>query len=212
MLTTIFITLLFLNFSVETEESILSLFDINFIKNIDIKDKDKNFNFEKEKKEVISINDKMKRVSCLNLINELMKKDTSIKDKFKNLKNENKDNFKSFINNITQSCIHQIKNEEIDNILNYDNKNIKDEYFKILKLDENIQKLLEQNEIIRKLKEIEMEKSIKNKRIKMVIYTIGVILFSVILWILLKKNKKEKNENNKDNLGEKNKKIKNKRK
>ena len=209
MLTTIFITFLFLNISVETEESILSLFDINFIKNFDFKDKNKNFNFEKEKKEVISINDKMKRVSCLNLINELMKKDISIKEKFKNLKNENKDNFKSFINNITQSCIHQIKNDEIDNILNYDNKNIKDEYFKILKLDENIQKLLEQNEIIRKLKEIEI---IKNKRIKVIIYTIGVILFSVILWILLNKNKKEKNENNKDNLGEKNKKTKNKRK
>ena len=211
MLKKIFVTLLFLNFNIKTEESLSSLFDINFIKNIDIKDKNKNFNFDKEKKEVISINEKLKRVSCLNLINELIKKDTSIKDKFKNLKNENKDSFKSFINNITQSCIHEIKNDEIDNILNYDNKKIKEEYFKILKLDENIQKLLEQNEIIKKFKEIEIEKNIKNKRIKIIIYSIVVILFSVIFWILLNKNKKKKVENNKDNH-QKTKKTKNNKK
>ncbi len=212
MLTTILVILLFLNLNVETEESIPSLFDINFIKNINIKDKYKNFNFEKEKQEVISINEKMKKVSCLNLINELMKKDASLKDKFKNLKNENKDNYKSFIHNITQSCILQIKNEEVDMILNYHNKNIRDEFFKILKLDENIEKLLKQNEIIKKMKEIEIKNNTRNKRIKMVIYTICAILASTILWIILNKNKKEKNESHKDNINERNKKTKNKKK
>ena len=211
MLITILEFLLFLNFNVETEESIPKLFDINFIKNIKIKDKDKNFNFEKEKKQVISINEKMKTVSCLNLINELMKKDASLKDKFKNFKNENKENYKVFINNITQSCIQQIKNEEIDNILNYDNKNIKDEYFKILKLDENIEKLLKQNEIFKKMREIEIANNTKHKRVKIMVYTITCIFISLILWILLNKNKKEKKENHKDN-SERTKKIKNKKK
>ena len=192
----IFITIIFRFNIVKSEKSAFSLLDFNFSKIDDhILSKYKDFDFSEDKQNILSIKEKMKKVACLQLINNHIKTNNNeLKNKLKETKRENKVNFKMFIKNITDICIKNINKEEINKILNYlmiidKQVNINDN---LLRFNENFEKLLEKNEYDKKIKDIEIKKNNRKKLIQYLIYII-CIGFIFIVAILIFRNKKKKN-------------------
>ena len=184
-----------------TQKSFNSIFDIDFndISNDTLK-KYKDFDFYNDKKSIISIQDKLKKISCMNLINKFIKENTEIKKKLKEAKTENKQKYKIFIKNMTDNCINKINNDEINDILNYQNiiSNKINYNEELLKFNEYFDKLYNENEYDKKIKQIEIEKNERYYKIKMFIYFIGIVIFFIIIFLIRKPKKKiieDKNNN-----------------
>ena len=184
-----------------TQKSFNSIFDIDFndISNDTLK-KYKDFDFYNDKKSIISIQDKLKKISCMNLINKFIKENTEIKKKLKEAKAENKNKYKIFIKNMTDNCINKINNDEINDILNYQNiiSNKINYNEELLKFNEYFDKLYKENEYDKKIKQIENEKNERYYKIKMFIYFIGIVIFFIIIFLIRKPKKKiieDKNNN-----------------
>ena len=198
------------------EESFSSILDFDF-NNIsgDTLKKYKDFDFAKDKQNILSIQEKMKKVSCLKIINNVIKEaNNDLKNKLKQAKEENKENFKKFIKNLTETCTGKINKEEINKILDY--QNIIDKKNKVdndlIKFNENFDKLLKENEKSKKLKEIENEKMKRNYRIKMIVYIMGIIIICFVIISFGKKLKKKKVEEKDGKKEKKEKKDKSKKK
>jgi len=184
-----------------TQKSFNSIFDIDFndISNDTLK-KYKDFDFYNDKKSIISIQDKLKKISCMNLINKFIKENTEIKKKLKEAKTENKQKYKIFIKNMTDNCINKINNDEINDILNYQNiiSNKINYNEELLKFNEYFDKLYNENEYDKKIKQIEIEKNERYYKIKIFIYFIGIVIFFIIIFLIRKPKKKiieDKNNN-----------------
>ena len=179
----------------KSDKSFSSILDFDFLNsNDDILTKYKDFDFSQDKQNIISIQNKMKKVACLNLINQHIKENKiGLKKKLKEAKEENKENYKIFIKNITDICINQITDDEIKNLFNYQNIIYKENKVNsdLLKFNENFEKLLKNNELNKKLKEVENEKNKRYKRIKVFIYFICIIFIFVIIIIIFKRFKKK---------------------
>ena len=190
--------------SIKSTEYSYSLFDIDLDNiNDDVLSKFKDFDFAKEKQDIILIKEKMKKVACLNIISAIIKEaETDIKLKLKKAKDEYKNNFNKFINNMTDICINIIKEQDIKKILNHEN--FQDKNFPLdeesLKFEENLDKFLQENERIKTLEKIENEKKIRNKRI---LYSIVIGVIGILIFIIGRKIKKKKGEKN-DNKDDKN--------
>ena len=198
---------------IKTEEKISSIldFDINNNLNDDILTKNKDFDFLNDRNSVISIKNKTKKVACLMVIDKAIKNDNNLKNKLKEAKSENKVNYKKFIKNITDNCINHIKNEEVNKILDYQFTTLKDNGInaeELLQINVYLKELLEQNEIIIKLKELEIKIEIRNNIIKNIIFFILVIAICLIILYIFKYIKKTKKGEKDD---KKNKKTKDKK-
>ena len=108
---------------IKPEESSYSLLDFDF-KSVDdnILKSFNNFEFEKDKQDILKIQKKMKKVACLNIVIKAIKESKAdIINQLKAAKEENKNNFNKFINNMTNTCIKIIKEKDIKEILNHEN-------------------------------------------------------------------------------------------
>ena len=82
-----------------TEKTFNSILDIDFNDlNDDTLKQYKDFDFVNEKQNIIFIQEKLKKVSCLNLINKVLKENAEFKKKCKEAKTENKEKYKMFMN------------------------------------------------------------------------------------------------------------------
>ena len=202
----IFSLLLFNSYFVfiKSEESSYSLLDFDF-KSIDdnILKSFNDFEFAKDKEDIIKIQQKMKKIACLNIITKVIKESKSdIKNQLKAAKNQNKNNFNNFINNMTDTCVFKIKDKDVKQILNIDNFEKKN--FPLnredIKFKEHLTKLLEENDRIKKLEELELIRTKRNKIILNTVF-IGVgVLVILFIWNLLRK---KKNSNDSDEKKEK---------
>ena len=181
-------------------ETFSSIYDFDLNISEDILKKYKDFDFIKDKQNILSVQEKMKKVSCLNLINNIIKEaNDDLKNKLKEAKEENKENFRKFIKNITETCINKINKEEINKILDYQiiiDKTNKVNY-DLLNFNENFDKLKKENKKIKNLIELEKQKIIKNYRIKMAIYAGVIIIICFVIIFFLKNLKKKKIEEKK---------------
>ena len=192
-------------------ETFSSIYDFDLNISEDILKKYKDFDFIKDKQNILSVQEKMKKVSCLNLINNIIKEaNDDLKNKLKEAKEENKENFRKFIKNITETCINKINKEEINKILDY--QNIIDKTNKVnydlLNFNENFDKLKKENKKIKNLIELEKQKIIKNYRIKMAIYAGVIIIICFVIIFFLKNLKKKKIEEKEEKKGKSKKKMK----
>ena len=196
----IFITLyLLVFFNTKSKETSYPLFDID-VDNIndDFLSKFKGFDFAKDKQDIITIKQKMKKISCLNIIIATIKEaESDLKIKLKKAKDEYKNNFNIFINNMTNICMDIIKEQDIKKILNHENFENKNFilYEESIKFEENLDKFLIENEKIKKLEQIENDRKIRNKRILNSLI-IGAIM--IIIFIIIRKLKKKKEGNRED--------------
>ena len=173
----------------KTKKPFNSIFDLDFNDlNDDTLKKYKDFDFYYDKQNIISIKEKEKKVSCLNLINKILKDNNELKKKFKEAKMENKEKYKYFINNITDNCINKINKDEINEILNYENVISNKINFNedLLKINEFYDKFYVEKKVI--------DENIQSFRIKMFLYFSVVIIVFMILLILIVSSKKKKNE------------------
>ena len=192
-------------------ETFSSIYDFDLNISEDILKKYKDFDFIKDKQNILSVQEKMKKVSCLNLINNIIKEaNDDLKNKLKEAKEENKENFRKFIKNITETCINKINKEEINKILDY--QNIIDKTNKVnydlLNFNENFDKLKKENKKIKNLIELEKQKIIKNYRIKMAIYAGVIIIICFVIIFFIKNLKKKKIEEKEEKKGKSKKKMK----
>ena len=157
----------------------------------------------------------MKKLACLNIISAIIKEaETDIKLKLKKIKDEYKNNFNKFINNINNTCIEIIKEKDIEKIMNHENFDKKNFPLnkKDIKFEEHLSKFLEENEKIKKIEEMEL---IKKKRNHVILNSIfiffGILIIFFIFSLLRKKGntKNKKDENNEKKIGNKKKKKKN---
>lgn len=191
---------------IKTEEKISSIldFDINNNLNEDILTKNKDFDFLNDRNTVISIKNKTKKVACLMFIDKVIKNDNNLKNKLKEAKSENKVNYKKFINKISDNCIKHIKNEEVNKILDYQFTTSKDDGMnaeELLQINVCLKELLEQNENLKKLKELEIKKEKRNNIIKNIIFIILIIVICLVIFYIfkyLKKAKKGEKDDKKD--------------
>ena len=197
---------------IKTEEKISSIldFDINNNLNEDILTKNKDFDFLNDRNTVISIKNKTKKVACLMFIDKVIKNDNNLKNKLKEAKSENKVNYKKFINKISDNCIKHIKNEEVNKILDYQFTTSKDDGMnaeELLQINVCLKELLEQNENLKKLKELEIKKEKRNNIIKNIIFIILIIVICLVIFYIfkyLKKAKKGEKDDKKDKKLKKN--------
>ena len=192
-------------------ETFSTIYDFDLNISEDILKKYKDFDFIKDKQNILSVQEKMKKVSCLNLINNIIKEaNDDLKNKLKEAKEENKENFRKFIKNITETCINKINKEEINKILDY--QNIIDKTNKVnydlLNFNENFDKLKKENKKIKNLIELEKQKIIKNYRIKMAIYAGVIIIICFVIIFFIKNLKKKKIEEKEEKKGKSKKKMK----
>ena len=184
------INILFILFqNTKTKKSLKSIFDFDFNDlNDDTLKKYKDFDFYYDKQNINSIKEKEKKVSCLNLLNKVIKDNNELKKKFKDRKMENKEKYKYFINNITDNCINKINKDEINEILNYENIisnkiNFNDD---LLKINEYYDQFYGENKAI--------DINVQSFRIKIFLYFCGVIILFMILIILRLSSMKKKSE------------------
>ena len=142
----------------------------------------------------------MKKVACLNIITKIIKESKSdIKNQLKSAKNQNKNNFNIFINNMTDTCILKIKDKDVKQILNTDNFEKKNFpfYKEDIKFKEHLIQFLEENERMKKLEELE---SNRKKRNKIILNTVSIgvgVLVTLFIWNLLRKKKKKNDSDEK---------------
>ena len=202
--------------SIKSEDSSYSILDME-LNSIDDKllNSFKDFEFVKDKHDTLNIRQKMKKVACLNIVTTAIKQSkTDIINQLKAAKEQNKNNFNKFINNMTDTCIKIIKEKDIKEILNHEN--FKKKQFPInkkdVKFEEHLAQFLEENERIKKIEEMEF---IRQKRNKIILNSIfigsGVLLIFCVFSLLRKKgNANDKtDENNIKKTGNKKKKKKN---
>ena len=173
----------------------LSSVDDNILKSFE------DFDFIKDKKDTLNIKQKMKKVACLNIITNVIKQSKSdIKQQIKNAKNENKNNFNIFINNMTNTCIQIIKEKDIAQILNHEN--FENKRFPLgkedIKFKEHLREFLEDNERIKKMEEMKIARQKRNKMIFNSVIVGTVVLVILILFNLLRKKKKGNNNDDKN--------------
>ena len=186
---------------IKPEESSYSLLDFDF-KSVDdnILKSFNNFEFEKDKQDILKIQKKMKKVACLNIITKIIKESKSdIKNQLKSAKNQNKNNFNIFINNMTDTCILKIKDKDVKQILNTDNFEKKNFpfYKEDIKFKEHLIQFLEENKRMKKLEELE---SNRKKRNKIILNTVSIgvgVLVTLFIWNLLRKKKKKNDSDEK---------------
>ena len=149
------ISLIILLFTtIKSKDSFSSILNINFNNiNDDILKNYRDFDFVKDKQRFIFIKNKIKKVSCLNLINNVIKEiNNETKNKLKKIKIKDKENIKIFIKNITNNCINKIKDDEIYKILDYKKVISNENYInnEILNFNEFFSELIKQNEFKKK--------------------------------------------------------------
>ena len=188
--------------SIKSKQTSYSLFDIDLDNiNDNILSKFKDLELSKDKQDIITIKQKMKKVACLTIVSTALKElEPDIKQKLKKAKEDYKNNFNTFINNMTNTCINVIKEQDIKKILNHENienKNypLEEEW---VNFEENFELFLKENERMKKLEAIENERKIRNKRIlnSIIIGIIVIIIF--IIGRIIKKRKEVKNEDKDD--------------
>ena len=206
------ITIFFQFNKINSEYISSSIFDLDFSNvNDDILSKYKDFDFAQDKKDILSTQETKKKVACLYIIkNHIQTSNDELKNKLKEAKSINKNNYKKFIKNITNICIKRIKKHIINKVLNY--QNIIDKQINInediLQFNQNFENLLKETERVKKFKEIEIEKNNRNNRIKNLIVIIGIILVCIVVTMIFR-NKKDKNlEEKEDKKGKSKKKLK----
>ena len=200
---------------IKSEDSSFSLLDMNFstIDDNKLKSFNNDFEFSKDKQDIISIQQKMKKVACLNIITKVIKESKSdIKNQIKSAKAQNKNNFNKFIHDMTNTCINIIKEKEVKQILNIENFENKNFPFgkKKIQFDEHLARFIEDNEIFKKIEEII---ELKKQRKKMIINTTCIAIIVLIIFYMcyiIRKIKKGKNDF--DNKDKKEKKSGNKKK
>ena len=177
----------------------LTTIDDNILKSFN------DFEFSKDKQDIISIQKKMKKVACLSIITKEIKESKSdIKNQIKSAKSQNKNNFNNFIHNMTDTCVQIIKEKEVKQILNIENFENKNFPLgkKEIQFDKHLTQFIEDNERIKKMEEIELNRKKRNKMIiNTTAYAFCVLLCFYVGYIIRKikkgKNnfdKKEKNE------------------
>ena len=201
--------------SIKSEDSSYSILDME-LNSIDDKllNSFKDFEFVKDKHDTLNIRQKMKKVACLNIVIKAIKESKAdIINQLKAAKEENKNNFNKFINNMTNTCIKIIKEKDIKEILNHENfakkkfpLNKKD-----IKFEEHLEQFFTENERIKKVEEMELIRLKRNKIISNTIFIgSGVLLIFCIFSLLRKKRNTNKiEENNTKKTGNKKKKKKN---
>ena len=201
--------------SIKSEDSSYSILDME-LNSIDDKllNSFKDFEFVKDKHDTLNIRQKMKKVACLNIVIKAIKESKAdIINQLKAAKEENKNNFNKFINNMTNTCIKIIKEKDIKEILNHENfakkkfpLNKKD-----IKFEEHLEQFFTENERIKKVEEMELIRLKRNKIISNTIFIgSGVLLIFCIFSLLKKKRYTNKiEENNTKKTGNKKKKKKN---
>ena len=200
---------------IKSEDSSFSLLDMNFstIDDNILKSFNNDFEFSKDKQDIISIQQKMKKVACLNIITKVIKESKSdIKNQIKSAKAQNKNNFNKFIHDMTNTCINIIKEKEVKQILNIENFENKNFPLgkKEIQFDEHLARFFEDNEIFKKIEEII---ELKKQRKKMIINTTCIAISVLIIFYMcyiIRKIKKGKNDF--DNKDKKEKKSGNKKK
>jgi len=200
---------------IKSEDSSFSLLDMNFsaIDDNILKSFNNDFEFSKDKQDIISIQQKMKKVACLNIITKVIKESKSdIKNQIKSAKAQNKNNFNKFIHDMTNTCINIIKEKEVKQILNIENFENKNFPLgkKEIQFDEHLARFIEDNEIVKKIEEII---ELKKQRKKMIINTTCIAIIVLIIFYMcyiIRKIKKGKNDF--DNKDKKEKKSGNKKK
>ena len=200
---------------IKSEDSSFSLLDMNFstIDDNILKSFNNNFEFSKDKQDIISIQQKMKKVACLNIITKVIKESKSdIKNQIKSAKAQNKNNFNKFIHDMTNTCINIIKEKEVKQILNIENFENKNFPLgkKEIQFDEHLARFIEDNEIVKKIEEII---ELKKQRKKIIINTTCIAIIVLIIFYMcyiIRKIKKGKNDF--DNKDKKEKKSGNKKK
>ena len=183
----------------KAKKSIPSLFDFNLDDiNDEVIKKNKEFNLNEEKETILLAREKLKKLACLNLINKITKDaDDELKNKLKDAKETNKNNFKQFIDNMTDCCTKQIKQDKIKRILKYQNviNNKINADKNILEFDKYFTELSKKNEYYKKIKEMEIQKEKRFFLIKMFAIIICIFIVCLILVKLLKKcRRKDKEE------------------
>ena len=200
--------------SIKSEDSSYSILDME-LNSIDDKlsNSFKDFEFVKDKHDTLNIRQKMKKVACLNIVIKAIKESKAdIINQLKAAKEENKNNFNKFINNMTNTCIKIIKEKYIKEILNHENfakkkfpLNKKD-----IKFEEHLEQFFTENERVKKVEEMELIRLKRNKIISNTIFIgSGVLLIFCIFSLLKKKrytNKIEENNTKKTGNKKKNKK------
>ena len=201
--------------SIKSEDSSYSILDME-LNSIDDKllNSFKDFEFVKDKHDTLNIRQKMKKVACLNIVIKAIKESKAdIINQLKAAKEENKNNFNKFINNMTDTCIKIIKEKDIKEILNHENfakkkfpLNKKD-----IKFEEHLEQFFTENERIKKVEEMELIRLKRNKIISNTIFVgSGVLLIFCVFSLLKKKRYTNKiEENNTKKAGNKKKKKKN---
>ena len=186
---------------IASEDSSFSLLDMN-LNSIDdniLKSFNSDFEFSKDKQDIISIQQKMKKVACLNIITKVIKESKSdIKNQIKSAKAENKNNFNKFIHDMTNTCMNIIKEKEVKQILNIENFEDKNFPFgkKEIQFDEHLKRFIEDNELFKKIEEIiELKKKRNKMRINTTIIAISVLIVFYMYYII-SKMKKGKNDFN----------------
>ena len=149
----------------KAKKTIPSLFDFNLDDiNDDVIKTNKDFNLNEEKETIVLAREKLKKLACLSLINKITKDaDDELKNKLKDAKETNKNNFKQFIGKMTDSCAKQIKQDKINRILKYQNiiNNKINADKNILEFDKYFTELSKKNEYYKKVKEMEIQKEKK---------------------------------------------------
>ena len=200
--------------SIKSEDSSYSILDME-LNSIDDKllNSFKDFEFVKDKHDTLNIRQKMKKVACLNIVIKAIKESKAdIINQLKAAKEENKNNFNKFINNMTNTCIKIIKEKDIKEILNHENfakkkfpLNKKD-----IKFEEHLEQFFTENERVKKVEEMELIRLKRNKIISNTIFIgSGVLLIFCIFSLLKKKRSNKIEENNTKKTGNKKKKKKN---
>ena len=186
----------------KAKKSIPSLFDFNLDEiNDDVIKKNKDFDLYEEKETILLAREKMKKLACLNLINKLTKDaDDELKNKLKDAKEINKNNFKKFIENMTDSCTKQIKEDKINKILKYQNimNNKINADKNILEFDKYFTELSKQTEYYKNLKEMEIQKEKRKFIIKIIAIILCIFIVCLILVTLFKKCKRKDKEEKED--------------
>ena len=177
--------------SIKSEDSSYSILDME-LNSIDDKllNSFKDFEFVKDKHDTLNIRQKMKKVACLNIVIKAIKESKAdIINQLKAAKEENKNNFNKFINNMTNTCIKIIKEKDIKEILNHENfakkkfpLNKKD-----IKFEEHLEQFFTENERIKKVEEMELIRLKRNKIISNTIFIGSGVLLIFCIFSLLKK-------------------------
>ena len=205
----IYILILTIIFSfIKSDDSSYPLLDMNlYTIDDDILKSFTDFEFSKDKQDILSIQQKMKKIACLSVITKVIKESKSdIKEQIKSAKSENKNNYNKFIHNMTDTCVQKIKEKEVKQILNIENFEKKNFPFgkKEIQFEKHLTQFIEDNERIKKMEELELLRKKRNKMIiNSTIVAVCVLVVFIICNLFRKKKKNDDIDKNEKKSGHK---------